>query len=51
MSPDEVARLTLENLNNGPVFICSEHYKSSFDQLLSMPRRNALMAMAKSMKK
>lgn len=51
MSPDEVARLALENLANGPVYIPSEHYKASFDYLLSMPRRDALMAMAGSMRK
>ena len=50
MSADEVARLALEGLKNGPVLIASEHYKATFDKLLSMPRRDALMAMAKSMK-
>jgi short-subunit dehydrogenase len=50
MSPDEVARLALERLRDGPVFITSEHYKATFDKLLSMPRRDALTAMAKSMK-
>jgi short-subunit dehydrogenase len=50
MSPDEVARLALEGLKEGPVVISSAHYKASFDKLLSMPRRDALMAMAKSMK-
>jgi short-subunit dehydrogenase len=51
MSPDEVARLTLDNIRNGPVFISSEHYKASFERLLSMPRRDALLAMANSMRK
>ena len=51
MPPDEVARLTLENLGNGPVYLPSEHYKASFERLLSMPRRSALVAMAQSMKK
>jgi hypothetical protein len=51
MSPDEVARLALANMDNGPVYICSEHYKASFERLRSMPRREALMAMARSMKK
>jgi short-subunit dehydrogenase len=49
MSPDEVARLSLAALKNGPVLITSEHYKAAFDKLLSMPRRDALAAMAKSM--
>jgi short-subunit dehydrogenase len=51
MSPDDVAKLALDNIKNGPVFITSEHYKATFDQLLSMPRRDALSAMARSMKK
>jgi hypothetical protein len=51
MSPDEVARLALENIANGPVYIPSEHYKVLFERLLAMPRRNALLAMAKSMKR
>jgi uncharacterized protein len=50
MSPDEVARLALEGLRDGPVIVASEHYKATFDTLLSMPRRDALTAMAKSMK-
>ena len=49
-SPDEVAKLTLENLKNGPTFIPSEHYRRSFEGLTSMPRRDALVMMAKSMK-
>jgi short-subunit dehydrogenase len=49
-SPSEVARLTLENLKNGPTFIPSEHYRQSFEGLTSMPRRDALVMMAKSMK-
>lgn len=51
MSPDEVAGLALENIRNGPVYIPSEHYKASFERLLSMPRRDALLAMAGSLKK
>ena len=51
MAPEQVVELAFENINNGPVFICSEHYKAIFDQLLSMPRRQALAAMAGSMKK
>ncbi len=51
MSADEVANLALENIQNGPTYIPSAHYKASFERLLSMPRRDALLAMAKSMKK
>jgi short-subunit dehydrogenase len=50
MSAEEVARLALDGLKKGPVLIASEYYKATFDKLLSMPRRDALMAMAKSMK-
>ncbi len=50
MSPDAVARLALDNLKSGPVLIASEHYKATFDGLLSMPRRDALTAMAARMK-
>lgn len=51
MSPHEVAKLTLDNLGNGPVFIPSEHYRASFEQLLALPRREALLTMAKHMKR
>lgn len=50
MSADEVVQLALDNLSNGPTFITSEHYKAVFEQLLSLPRRDALMAMAHKMK-
>lgn len=49
MSPDEVARLTLENIQAGPVYIPSDHYRASFEGLLSMPREQALRAIAHSM--
>jgi short-subunit dehydrogenase len=51
MSPDEVAKLTLENIQNGPLYIPSEHYKATFERLLSMPRGEALLAMARSMRR
>jgi short-subunit dehydrogenase len=51
MSPDDVARLTLENIRNGPTYIPSAHYQAAFDRLLSMPRADALAAMARSMRK
>lgn len=50
MAPEAVAKLALENIKNGPVFIASEHYKAKFEQLTSLPRRNALAVMAKTMK-
>src|SRR5438270_648903 len=51
MQADEVARLTLENIQNGPIFFSSDYYRANFDKLLSLPRRDALMAMARGMKK
>ncbi|MYM62619.1 SDR family oxidoreductase [Pseudomaricurvus sp. HS19] len=50
MSPEDVAQLTLENITNGPVYIPSDHYRQSFEQLLSLPRAQALQAMAAGMK-
>jgi short-subunit dehydrogenase len=46
MRADEVARMTLDNLRNGPTFFPSESYKASFDRLMSLPRTDALKAMA-----
>jgi short-subunit dehydrogenase len=51
MPAEEVARLTLENMRKGPVFFSSEFYRANFEKLLSMPRRDALMAIAGSLKK
>ena len=51
MSPDDVASLTLENIRNGPVFFSSEYYRANFEKFLSLPRRDALMAMARGMKR
>jgi short-subunit dehydrogenase len=51
MPAGEVARLTLENLRNGPTFFSSEPYRANFEALLSLPRRDALMAMARGMKR
>jgi short-subunit dehydrogenase len=49
MPAAEVAGLALDNLANGPTFISSEHYRQTFDQLLALPRRDALHAMANAM--
>lgn len=49
MSPDDVARLALEHLRNGPTYIPSEHYRKLFDALLAMPRNDALTAMARTL--
>jgi short-subunit dehydrogenase len=50
MSADDVARLAMENIANGPVYIPSDHYRGLFTQLQSMPRRDALTAMARARK-
>jgi short-subunit dehydrogenase len=46
----EVAKLTLDAIDQGPTFFPSDHYKNLFEQLLAMPRRDALLAMASGMK-
>ena len=46
MSPDDVGRLALENIANGPVYLPSPHYKAMFEKLAAMPQRDALTAMA-----
>jgi hypothetical protein len=51
MPSDEVARLALDNIRNGPVFFSSEYYRGNFEKLLALPRRDALLAIARSMKK
>jgi len=50
MQPEAVARIALENIDNGPTVITSDHYRAMFDQILAMPRRDALAAMAGAMK-
>jgi short-subunit dehydrogenase len=51
MSPDEVAALALDNIADGPVYVCSEHYRLMFENLLQLPRREALMAMADNLRR
>lgn len=46
MTAQAVVRLTLDNIANGPTFISSDHYRASFEHLLSLPRQQALTAMA-----
>jgi uncharacterized protein len=50
MSPDEVARVALENIDKGPTFVSHPRYKAMFDQMLAMPRRDVLTASAKALK-
>ena len=49
MSPDDVARLALDNLRSGPTYLPSEHYRRQFEQLRAMPRPEALKAMASAL--
>lgn len=46
----EVARLALDALREGPTFVPHAHYRDMFERLRTMPRRDALIAMAQSMK-
>jgi len=48
--PRDLAVLTLDNLANGPSYFPNAAYKAQFDQLLAMPKRDALLAMAQAMK-
>ncbi len=48
--PREVAASTLDNIANGPAHFPNAAYKAQFDQLLAMPKRDALLAMAAGMK-
>lgn len=51
MKARDVAELALDNIANGPSFVPSAHYRASFDALLAMPRRDALLAMAEGLRK
>ena len=51
MKAEDVARLTLDNIANGPTYFSSEHYKAGMDRLLALPRRDALTAMAGALKR
>ena len=50
MSAVEVARLALENIENGPVYISGEQNQEMFSAMTAMPRRDALLLMAENMK-
>ena len=47
--PRAVAISTLDNLANGPAHFPNAAYKAQFDQLLSLPRSDALKTMAQAM--
>lgn len=46
----ELARLSLDNLGNGPTYVPNENYRLMFEQLRTGPRRETLTGMAQSMK-
>jgi short-subunit dehydrogenase len=50
MAPEDVAVRALDHIADGPTLVASDHYGKMFDQLLAMPRRDALKAMANSMR-
>lgn len=50
MPARDVARASLDNLAEGPTFFPSAFYKANFDQLLALPKRDALAAMARGMR-
>lgn len=50
MRPEEVAAEALENIANGPILIPGAHNRESFSGLVAMPRREALLMMAETMR-
>lgn len=46
----DVARLALDNIANGPTYVPNDHYRGMFERIVALPRRDALTAMAASMK-
>lgn len=46
----EVARLALDHMREGPTYVPNAHYRQVFDDLLALPRREALAGMARNMK-
>ena len=46
----DVARLTLDHITEGPTFVPHPHYRETFEKLTAMPRREALVSMAASLK-
>jgi short-subunit dehydrogenase len=50
MSAAVVARLALENIRNGPVYIAGKQNQDMFEAVTAMPRREALLLMAENMK-
>ena len=50
MSPAEVAREALDNIRKGPVYIAGKHNQEAFAGITAMPRRDALLMMAETLK-
>ncbi len=50
MSAEEVAREAMDHIQDGPVYISGDQNREMFEGVLAMPRRDALLMMAESMK-
>lgn len=50
MSPRDVVLEALANLRNGPIYVAGEQNRALFDALTGMPRRDALLHMADSIR-
>ncbi len=50
MTAEEVARTTLENIDNGPTFVSHPSYRAQMEHMMKMPRRDVLAGSAKAMK-
>jgi short-subunit dehydrogenase len=46
----EVARLALDNISEGPVYIAGEENQQMFTALTQMPRRDTLLILGETMK-
>ncbi|WP_375293451.1 SDR family NAD(P)-dependent oxidoreductase [Novosphingobium sp. G106] len=50
MSAEDVARTTLENIDNGPTFLSHSGYRVTMEHMMKMPRRDVLAGSARAMK-
>lgn len=51
MPAGECSRLALDNIAEGPTYISGDVHRARFEQLLALPRRQALIATAQAMKR
>lgn len=51
MPPEDVVERALANITHGPTVVTSDHYRATFDHMLSLPRRETLTMMAAAMKR